>query len=194
MRYYSALSDVAEKRYQHAEWRIKRMKLQEKRLELTSDDTESVITIRSPNNNEDLQDINRNLSILNSLHLEEMRNSNVDTENNTESVDTVITNYNMNISDVQNNIEASNRQLNINNSRLDANNCGVCVTQCYESKVDGSVVSEKSQCDMSEDHIVEHITTNKSSKVETDPEWDRRISLNMQTAEVVSVTSFEVTF
>jgi hypothetical protein len=186
--YYSALSDVAEKRLQRAEWRIKRMKLQEKRLELKSDDTEPITTIRSPNNNEDLEDINSNLSILNSMHLEET-NGCVDIQNNTEAMNTAIENYN-----IQNNIEASNRQLNINNSKLYTKSSGMCVTQGCDSKVDESLVSEKSLSSVSDDRqIVEHITDNKSSKVETNSEWNKG-GMNMESVEVVSVISLEVNF
>lgn len=194
MRYYSALSDVAEKRLQHAEWRIERTKLLEKRLELKSDDTEPVTTIRSPNNNEDLEDVNSNLSVLNSIHLEETRNICVDTQNNTEALSTCVADYNMKISDIQNNIEASNRQLNINNFKLDTKNSGMCVTQGSDSKVGVSVASEKSLSSVCEDHqIIERITDNVSSKVETNSEWNKG-GMNMESTEVVSVILLEVSF
>jgi hypothetical protein len=193
VRYYSALSEVADKRRQHAEWRIERMKLQEKRLELKSDGTEAVTTIRSPNNNEDLQDINSNLpdmNVLNSLHLEgntEESIINIDTQNSTKASNTVISNYKTKISDIQNNIEASDRQINITNSKLHTNSSDVCLTYLCDSSVDESAISEKSTSCMSEDQIDEHVRDNKSSKVETNPKQNKRGNMSKQTAEVVSV-------
>jgi hypothetical protein len=128
MRYYSSLSEVAEKRRQRAEWRIKRMNLQEGRLDLVSNDTEPVQTVRSPNNNEDLQDVNSNLSrmnVLNEMDPEETSNSNADARNITESVSTFTTNSKTKITDLQSEIDASDR-----GNGADKNGClDACLTQ-----------------------------------------------------------------
>ncbi|XP_021938157.1 gamma-tubulin complex component 6 isoform X3 [Zootermopsis nevadensis] len=187
VRYYSVLTDVAEKRLQHAEWRISRMKLQEKRLEVKSDDTEPVTTVWRPNNNNDLEDINSNLPVFNIMHLEETTNTCVNTQHSPEATNTA-----RKISDVQNNVEEINTEFNINNSGLDTKNSSACVTRGYDSKVDISAVIESvSQSSMNEDpQIDEHITDNKSSRV-SDSELNRR-DVDMQYAEVLSVVSVEI--
>ncbi|PNF25042.1 hypothetical protein B7P43_G06983 [Cryptotermes secundus] len=158
VRYYSSLSEVAEKCRQRAEWRIKHMNLQEQRLDLMSNDTEPVTTIRSPNNNEDLQDINSNLSnmnVLNKMDPEDTGNNNVDTQNNTETMNTFITNYKMKLSDVQSHTEASDREINVDtNSYFD-----VCLTQCHDNKTDSEMLPSCA-------NTVEGVTDNESNKVE----------------------------
>jgi hypothetical protein len=115
MCYYSSLSEVAEKRRQHAEWRIKRMNLQGRRLDLVSNDTEPVQTIRSPNNNEDLQDINSNLSSRNALN-----------RTDPETMNTF-----MKIPDVQSNTEAS----------VDTrSSLHISLTQCLDNKTDSQML------------------------------------------------------
>jgi hypothetical protein len=139
VRYYSSLSEVAEKRRQHAEWRIKRMNLQGQQLDLVSNDAEPVQTIRSPNNNEDLQDINSNLSsmnVLNKIDPEETSNNDVDTQDNTKTMNIFITSHKMKISDLQSNTEASDREISVDtNSSLD-----ICLTQCHDNKTDSEML------------------------------------------------------
>lgn len=178
VRYYSSLSEVAEKCRQRAEWRIKRMNLKEQRLNLVSNDTEPVTTIRSPNNNEDLQDINSNLSnmnVLNKMDPEETGNNNVNTQNNTETMNTFITNYRMKISDVQSNTEASDREINVDvNSSFD-----VCLTQRHDNKTDTEMLPSCA-------NIIEEVTDKESNKVEQSKGRDEQI------IEVVSIVSLEM--
>ncbi|XP_069680648.1 gamma-tubulin complex component 6 [Periplaneta americana] len=112
VRYYSTLSESAEKRRQHAEWRMDRMKLQEKRLDFQQEDLESAATMRSPNNNEDIQDINRNLADTNSsqnnLHLENNQNNILNNTNLVNNIENT-TEENRNDSNNQNIGEADNR-------------------------------------------------------------------------------------
>lgn len=178
VRYYSSLSEVAEKCRQRAEWRIKCMNLQEQRLDLVSNDTEPVTTIRSPNNNEDLQDINSNLSnmnVLNKMDPEETGNNNVDTQNNTETMNTFITNYKMKTSDVQSNTEASDREINVDtNSSFD-----VCLMQCHDNKTDSEMLPLCA-------NTVERVTDKEGNKVEQNKERDE------QMVEMVSIISLEM--
>jgi hypothetical protein len=153
------------------------MKLQEQRLDVVSNGTESVTTIRSPNNNEDLQDINSNLSNMNALNRmdpEETSNNNVDTQNNTDTMNTVITNYQMKITDMQSNAEASDREIDIETHSSD-----VCLTQCRDNKTDSEVLPPCA-------NIVEQVADKESNTVAQSKGRDEQI------IEVVSIISLEV--
>jgi hypothetical protein len=188
--YYSALSEVPEKRSQLAKWQIERMKLKDKRLDLKDSDMEYVTTMRSPNNNECLQDVNSNLcdmNILNSMQITENTetgNINVDTQSNTETSDTAITDYKMNITDVQNNTEASDRQSIVTNCILETNSSGVCLTRSCGSDLDEPVDSETSLALVSRHQV----TDNAKSNVKENPEQNRR-DMSKKALEVASIIS-----
>jgi len=188
--YYSALSEVPEKRIQLAKWQIERMKLKDKRLDLKGSDMEYIMTMRSPNNNECLQDMNSNLcdlNILNSMQITESTetgNISVDTQNNTEIYDTDITNYKMNITDVQNNTEASQTQSSVTNCVLETNSSDVCLTQSYSNGLDEQVDSEISLPLVSRNQV----TNSVKIKVEENPEPNRR-NMTKKALEMVSIMS-----
>jgi len=186
--YYSALSEVPEKRSQLAKWQIERMKLKDKRLDLKDSDMEYIMTMRSPNNNECLQDMNSNLcdlNILNSMQIAkntETENISVDTQNNTEIYETDITNYKMNVTDIQNNTEASHIQSIVTNYILETNSPDVCLTQSYSSGLDEQVSNEISLPLVSRNQM----TDNVKIKVEENPEQNRR-NMMKKAVEMVSV-------
>jgi hypothetical protein len=188
--YYSALSEVQEKRIQLAKWQIERMKLKDKRLDLKGSDTEYIMTMRSPNNNESLEDMNSNLcdlNILNSIHITENTetgNISVDTQNNTEIYDTDNTNYNKNITDIQNNTEASHTQSVATNYVLETNSSDVCLTQPYSNGLDEQVNSEISLPLVNGNQM----TDNVKNKVEENPEQNGR-NMTKKAVEMVSIMS-----
>jgi hypothetical protein len=170
------MSEVSEKRRQHAEWQIKRLNLQEQRLDRVSNDTEPVTTVRSPNNNEDLEDINSNLSnmnVLNILDPEETSNNNVGTQNNTETMNTFITNCKMKITNIQSNTEANDREVSIDTNR----SFDMCLTQCHDNKTESEMLPPCA-------NIIEQDTDKASNKME-----HRR---DEQMVEVVSFISLEI--
>jgi hypothetical protein len=218
------------------------MKLEDKRLDLKDSDTEYVMTMTSPNNNECLQDMNSNLcdmNILNSMQVTENTetgninvdtqnntetgnisvdtqnntetgnnsvdtqnntetgndsvdtqnntetgNISVDTQNNTETADTAITNYKMNITDKQNNTEASDTKHTVTDCKLETSSSDVCLTRSCGSNFDEPVVIEMTQPLLSRNHM----TDNRSSKVEENPEWNRR-GMSKKDLEEVSIMS-----
>jgi len=188
--YYSALSEVPEKRSQLAKWQIERMKLKDKRLDLKGSDTEYIMTMRSPNNNECLQDMNSNLydlNILNRMQITENTergNISVDTQSNTERYDTDITNYKMNITDIQNNTEASHTQSIVTNYILETNSSDVCLTGSYSNGLDEQVNSEISLPLFSRNQM----TDNVKIQVEENPEQNRR-NMMKKAPEMVSIMS-----
>lgn len=190
MRYYSALSEVPEKRSQLAKWQIERMKLKDKRLDLKGSDTEYIMTMRSPNNNECLQDMNSNLcdmNILNSMQITENTetgNISVVTQNNTEISDTDITNYKLNGTDIQNNTEPSHIQSIVTNYVPGTDSSGVCLTQSYSNDLDKQVDSEISLPLLSRNQM----TDNVKNKVEEDPVQNRR-NKRKDALEVVRIMS-----
>ena len=188
--YYSALSEVPEKRIQLAKWQIERMKLKDKRMDPKGSDTEYITTMRSPNNNECLQDMNSNLcdlNILNSMQITENTetgNISVDTQNNTEVYDTDITNYNKNITDIQNNTEASHTQNIVTNYVLETNSSDVCLTRSYSNGLDERVNREISVPVINRNQM----TDNVKIKVEENPEQNRR-DTTKEALELVSIMS-----
>ena len=188
MNYYSALSEVTEKRSQLAKWQIERMKLKDKRLDLKGDDTEYITTMKSPNNNDCLQDVNSNLcdlNILNSIQITENTetgNISVDTQNNTQIYDTDITNYKMNITDIQNNTEASHTQSTVTNCVLETNSSDVCSTRSYSNGVDEQGDSEISVPLVSRNQM----TDNVEIKVEENSEQNRR-NMTEKAVQMVSI-------
>lgn len=188
MHFYSALSEVPERRIQLAKWQIERMKLKDKRLDLKDSAVEYVTTMRSPNNNECLQDMNSNLcdmNILNSMLITEKTetgNISVDTQSNTETSDTVMTNYKMNITDIQNNTEASDRQSIVTSGIHGTVSSDVCLTRSCGSNLDEPVDSETSLPLVSGSQM----TDNVKSKVEENPEQNRR-HVSKKAVEVVSI-------
>lgn len=190
MHYYSALSEVPEKRSQLAKWQIERMKLKDKRLDLKGSDTEYIMTMRSPNNNECLQDMNSNLcdlNILNSMQITENTetgNISVVTQNNTEISDTDITNYKTNVTDMQNNTEPSHIQSTVTNCVLGTDTSDVFLTQSYSNDLDKQVDSEISLPLVSRNPV----TDNVENKVEENPVQNRR-NMRKKALEVVSIMS-----
>lgn len=190
MHYYSALSEVPEKRSQLAKWQIERMKLKDKRLDLKGSDTEYITTMRSLNNNECLQDMNSNLydlNILNRMQITENTergNISVDTQNNTEIYDTDITNCKMNITDIQNNTEASHTQSVVTNYILETNGSDVCLTGSYSNGLDEQVNSEISLPLISRNQTTDNIKI----QVEENPEQNRR-NMTKKAPEMVSIMS-----
>lgn len=188
--YYSALSEVPEKRSQLAQWQIERMKLKDKRLDLKGSGTQYIMTMRSPNNNECLQDVNSNLcdlNILNSMQIAENTESgniSVDTQNNTEIYDTDITNYKMNITDIQNNTEASHTQSIVTSYILETNSSDVCMTRSYSNDLDEQVNSEISLPLVSRNQV----TNNVKIKMEENPEQNKR-NMTKKALEMVSIMS-----
>jgi hypothetical protein len=181
---------VPEKRSQLAKWQIERMKLKDKRLDLKGSDTECIMTMRSSNNNECVQDMNSNLydlNILNSMQITENKergNISVDTQNNTEIYDTDITNYKMNITYIQNNTEASNTQSIVTNYILETNSSDVCLTESYTNGLDEQVNSEVSLPLVSRNQM----TDNVKIQVEENPEQNRR-NMTKKAPEMVSIMS-----
>jgi hypothetical protein len=178
---------VPEKRSQLAKWQIERMKLKDKRMDLKGNDTEYIMTMRSPNNNECLDDVNSNLcdlNILNSMQVTENTetgNISVDTQNNTEIYDTDITNYNKNITDIQNNTEASHTQNIVTNYILETNSSDVCLTRSYGNGLDEQVKSEISLPVVNRNHM----TDNVKIKVEENPEQKK--DTTEEALEMVSI-------
>jgi len=190
VQYYSALSEVPEKRSQLAKWQIERMKLKDKRLDLKGSDTEYTTAMRSPNNNECLQDVNSNLcdlNILNSMQITENTetgNISVDTQNNTEIYDTDITNYKMNITDIQNNTEANHTQSIVTNRVLETKNSDACLARSYSNGLDEQVNSEISLPLVTRNQVTDSVKI----KVEENPDQNRR-NMTKKAREVVSIMS-----
>jgi len=188
--YYSALSEVSDKRSQLAKWQIERMKLKDKRTDLKGSDTEYITTMRSPNNNECLQDMNSNLcdmNILNNMQITENTetgNISADTQNNTEIYDTDITNNKMNSTDIQNNTEASHAQSTVTNHVLGTNGSDVRLTRSYTNGLDVQVNGEISPPLIGRNQV----TDNVQIKVEENPEQNRR-NMTKEALEMVSIMS-----
>jgi hypothetical protein len=161
------------------------MKLKDQPLDLKGSDTECIMTMRSPNNNECLQDMNSNLcdmNIRNIMQFTETGNISVDTQNNTEICDTDITNYKMNVTDIQNNTETSHTQGIVTNYLLETNSSDVCLTRSYSNGLDEQVDNEISMPPVSRNQM----TDNVKRKVEENPEQNRR-NMRKKPFEVVSI-------
>jgi hypothetical protein len=140
-----------------------------------SNDTEPATAIRSPNNNEDLQDINSNLSninVLNKMNPEEANNNNVDTQNNTETINTFIANYKRKITDVQSNTDANGREISVDTK----NSFDICLTQYHDNRT-------ASEMSPSCANVGEQDTDKESNKVK------KKKGKEEQMDEVVSILS-----
>jgi uncharacterized membrane protein YfhO len=127
------------------------------------------------------------LNILNSVQITENTetgNISVDTQNNTEIYDTDITNYNKNITGIQNNTETSHTQNIVTNYILETNSSDVCLTRSYSNGLDEQVNSEISPPVVN----INQMTDNVKIKVEENPEQKRR-DTTKEALDMVSIVS-----